>query len=287
MASASDTSKDSTTEADISISTQKSPMPNAFNTLMSNSRSKRPNSSATNSPPSKKMANSTPFFLGRAGLGVYLSNPSSYPSTSVIYHTPSFVAIHDLYPKSSVHALLIPREEKWNTIHPIVALSNPEFLEMVRPEAEKLKGIVASELRRRYGPESKEDLPRQRILSGEVDLDDDAEMPEGRNWGKDVMVGIHMHPSMDHVHIHVLSVDRFSSCLKKRKHYNSFATPFFVHLSEFPLSDERQEALNGRGQGKVWLEDDMKCWNCGMHFGSKFARLKEHLKLEFDEWKKK
>lgn len=158
---------------------------------------------------------------------------------------------------------------------------------MVRPEVEKLKGIVASELRRRYGAESKQDLQREKILSGEVDLDDDVDMPEGRDWEKDVMVGIHMHPSMEHLHIHVLSVDRHSSCMKKRKHYNSFATPFFVNLSEFPLSEERKEDLNRRGQSKAWLDGDLKCWSCRMSFGNKFARLKEHLELEFDEWKKR
>ncbi|KAF5877112.1 putative histidine triad nucleotide binding protein [Botrytis fragariae] len=269
-----------------SSSNKNSSKPNAFTELMSSSRSKRPNSSPTSSPPPKKIANSNPFHFGRAGLGAYLSDPSSHPASLMIYHNSSFVAIHDLYPKSSVHALLIPREEKWNSMHPRIALSNPEFLEMVRPEAEKLKGIVASELRRKYGPESAEDLQRQKILNGEVNLDDDAEMPEGRNWEKDIMIGIHMHPSMDHLHIHVLSVDRYSSCLKKRKHYNSFATPFFVHLSEFPLSEERQEALDRKGQGKAWLEDNLKCWRCGMQFGNKFARLKQHLELEFDEWKK-
>ncbi|KAB8296656.1 hypothetical protein EYC80_002080 [Monilinia laxa] len=270
-----------------SISTQKPAIPNAFTALMSSSKSKRPNSSPTNSPPPKKFANPNAFFLGRAGLGAYLPNPSSYPASRVIYHTPSFVAIHDLYPKSSIHALLIPREKKWNSIHPIIALSNPEFLEMVRPDVEKLKGIVASELHRRYGPGSREDVQRQKVLDGEVDLDDDAELPEGRDWGKDVMIGIHMHPSMEHLHIHILSVDRYSSFLKKRKHYNSFATPFFVNLSEFPLSEERKEALNRRGQGKAWLEDDLKCWSCGMNFGNKFAKLKEHLELEFNEWKRR
>ncbi|KAK8902216.1 hypothetical protein QC760_009693 [Botrytis cinerea] len=255
--------------------------------LMSSSRPKRPNSSPTSSPPPKKIANSNPFHFGRAGLGAYLSDPSSHPASRVIYHNSSFVAIHDLYPKSSVHALLIPREERWNGMHPKIALSNPEFLEMVRPEAERLKGIVASELRRKYGAESAEDFQRQRILNGEVNLDDDAEMPEGRDWEKDVVIGIHMHPSMDHLHIHVLSVDRYSSCLKKRKHYNSFATPFFVNLSEFPLSEERKEALDRRGQGKAWLEENLKCWRCGMQFGNKFSKLKDHLELEFDEWKKK
>jgi aprataxin len=30
----------------------------------------------------------------------------------------------------------------------------------------------------------------------------------------------------------------------------------------------------------------MKCWRCGMNFGNRFARLKEHLEAEFEEWKR-
>lgn len=252
--------------------------------LMSNSKRAFP--ASTSSPPPKKIANSHPSFFGRAGLGIYLKDPSSQPTSRVIFHTKSFVAIHDLYPKSSIHTLLIPRDQKWHTMHPIAALSDPEFLELAKPEVERLKGVVASEMRRRYGQFSAQDKEREKILSGEVELDVDADLPKGRDWEKEVMVGIHMHPSMDHLHIHILSVDRYSECLKKRNHYNSFATPFFVRFSEFPLSEQRKSALERKGQGRAWLEADLRCWRCGTLFGNKFARLKEHLEQEFGEWKK-
>ncbi|PQE28425.1 HIT domain-containing protein [Rutstroemia sp. NJR-2017a BBW] len=256
---------------------------NAFAQLMSNS--KRAFNSASSSPPPKRIANSHPSFFGSAGLGIYLQNPSAQPASRVIFHTESFVAINDLYPKSSVHTLLIARERKWHTMHPIAALSDPEFLELARPQVEKLKGIVASELRRKYGSYSAQDKEREKVLSGEVELDVDADLPKGRNWEDEVMVGIHMHPSMEHLHIHVLSVDRYSECMKKRNHYNSFATPFFVRFSEFPLSEERKEELERKGQGRRWIEVDLKCWRCGERFGNKFARLKEHLEQEFETWK--
>lgn len=105
-------------------------------------------------------------------------------------------------------------------------------------------------------------------------------LPKGRDWSKEVKVGVHAHPSMNHLHIHVLSVDRFSECMKHRKHYNSFATDFFVPLEDFPLAEDdvrrKQEYLN----------QDLKCWRCGKNFGNKFARLKEHLAEEFEEWRK-
>ena len=93
------------------------------------------------------------------------------------------------------------------------------------------------------------------------------------------MVGVHAHPSMAHLHIHVLSVDRVSECMKHRKHYNSFATPFFVRLEEFPLAE------GDRGRG-AYLENELVCWRCGRGFGRGFARLKRHLQEEFEGWKR-
>ncbi|KAJ2991396.1 hypothetical protein NUW58_g2523 [Xylaria curta] len=44
----------------------------------------------------------TGAFRARDGLGVYTADPASFPSGRVIYHNESFVAINDLYPKSTV-----------------------------------------------------------------------------------------------------------------------------------------------------------------------------------------
>jgi aprataxin len=108
------------------------------------------------------------------------------------------------------------------------------------------------------------------------------DLPPGRDWEKDVMVGIHAHPSMSHLHVHVLSVDRFSECMKHRKHYNSFATPFFVPLEDFPLAQDDPRRHPGR---EGYLNSDLKCWRCGRNFGGAFKTLDEHLKEEFEKWK--
>jgi len=94
------------------------------------------------------------------------------------------------------------------------------------------------------------------------------------------MVGIHSGPSMNHLHVHVLSVDRFSECMRHRKHYNSFATDFFVRLDEFPISEEEMRKRT------TLLKEDMKCWRCGENFENKFTKLKEHLEEEFEAWKR-
>lgn len=221
------------------------------------------------------------LFSGRDGLGEYTANPTKFDSSRVIYFNDDFVVINDMYPKSSVHTLLLPRSPR-NLLHPYEAFEDPEFLKKVQEETKKVKSLVAKELRRRYGKYSAKDKLREDILNGEVELPDGQELPEGRDWEKDVMVGIHAHPSMNHLHVHVLSVDRYSECLKHRKHYNSFATPFLVDVKDFPLARDDPRRHPGR---EGYLDYDLKCWRCGKNFMNKFARLKEHLALEFEEWK--
>jgi len=238
---------------------------------------------SASSPTPTKKTHSTNLFSKRDGLGAYISHPEKYDALRVIYYNSDFVAIHDLYPKSSVHTLLLPRSEKFALMHPFEAFEDAEFLAAVKEQVAKLRKIVASELRRKYGPFSKQDEPREAVLNGEVELAEGEAMPVGRDWEKEVQVGVHARPSMNHLHVHVLSVDRYSECLKHRKHYNSFATRFFVPVEDFPLAEGDVRRHPGR---EGYLESDMRCWRCGRDFGNKFARLKEHLKEEFEEWKR-
>ncbi|KAH6680920.1 HIT domain-containing protein [Halenospora varia] len=252
---------------------------NAFTTLMSPKRK----SSPSTSPSLERRRKSKPPFASRDGLGRYVLHPESYPASQVIYHNPTFVAIHDLYPKSSVHTLLLPRSSAHNLLHPFDAFEDTEFLAECKAEAEKLRKIVAKELQRRYGRFSKGDGERNKILNGEVEPPSDGLLPEGRDWEKEVMVGIHACPSMNHLHIHVLSKDRVSECMRHRKHYNSFATGFFVPLDAFPLAEDDERRHPGR---EGYLAMGFVCWRCGKGFGNQFKLLKEHLEVEFEEWKK-
>lgn len=216
----------------------------------------------------------------RSGLLAYIQDPTSYPPSRVISHSPAFVTINDLYPKSSIHLLLLSRDPTKYLLHPFIALSDPVFLASVRTEAATLVNLAASELRRRFGSFSASDRP---YLSA-MDSDPPPEqLRAGRDWAAEIMVGVHAHPSMTHLHIHVISKDRHSECLRHRKHYNSFATPFFVPLEDFPLAEDDARRHPGR---EGYLKRDFVCWRCGREFGNKFARLKEHLEVEFEAWKR-
>ena len=234
------------------------------------------------------------------GLGAYIADPSSFPPSTVIYENTDFVAIHDKYPKATVHVLLLPRSAQHSLLHPIEALSaDAEFLSAVRAEAAKLKALAARELQRRLGHCSKAEAAREAVLNGDadpdamaVDLDAGTEnndgetstrvaLPPGRDWEAEIRVGVHAVPSMSHLHIHVMSRDMHSRTMRHRKHYNSFNTPFLIDLNSFPL-DETDPRRNTKREG--YLDWDMVCWRCGKNFKNRFARLKEHLEDEFKEW---
>ncbi|RYP56863.1 hypothetical protein DL771_011567 [Monosporascus sp. 5C6A] len=230
-------------------------------------------------------------FKARDGLGAYVADPASFPASRVVFHDASFVAVNDLYPKASVHALLLPRDAALRRLHPFDALGgDPAFLAAVRGQAARLRRLVAKELQRRFGRFSRADAAREAALDGvapaEGEGDGDGEggsLPRGRDWEAEVRVGVHAHPSMNDLHVHVLSRDMFSDCLRHRKHYNSFNTPFFVDLADLPLAPDDPRRHPGRAG---YLGADLTCWRCGRNFGNRFKQLKEHLAHEFEEWKK-
>lgn len=234
-------------------------------------------------PPSDPAPNTT--FLGRDGLGAYIQSPGSFPASRVIYHDDKWVVINDLFPKASVHILLLPRDPTKQLLHPFDAFKDQDFLKGVQEQVQKMRKLVAKELQRRYSKYSARDQTRHRAmeaLDGDLNDMESAKYPPGRDWSQSVISGIHAGPSMNHLHIHILSVDRHSECMKHRKHYNSFSTPFLTDVDEFPLekSDRKRQAAR-----EGYLNWDLKCWRCGRNFGNKFARLKEHLNEEFEEWK--
>ncbi|KAL9580844.1 MAG: hypothetical protein Q9212_004253 [Teloschistes hypoglaucus] len=239
--------------------------------------------SSTHSVPHALPALTT--FTGRAGLGAYIHAPESFPGSRVIRYDENFVVTNDLYPKSSIHLLLLPRHPEKQFLHPYEALQETEFLSTIQEEVRKLKLLVAKELQRCFSKFSSKDQEREEAIENALEAGkelDEASLPPGRDWSKEVIAGIHSHPSMSHLHIHILSVDRHNQCMRHRKHYNSFNTPFLVGVEEFPM---KKEDMRRRFKEK-FLREDLVCWRCGRNFGNKFARLKEHLEEEFEEWKK-
>ncbi|KAB5563059.1 HIT domain-containing protein [Coniochaeta sp. 2T2.1] len=252
---------------------------NAFTELM------RPKHHAPSAEPkhshSSTASKLTSVFKNRDGLGAYLADPKAFPSGRVIYHNEGFVVINDLYPKASVHTLLLPRSTKHNLLHPLEAFEDAVFLSAVQAEANRLRNLVAKELKRRFADGSHQEIEREKALAAAGDDADESQLPPGRDWLAEVKVGVHLHPSMSHLHVHVFSRDMHSPCLKHRKHYNSFTTPFLIDVADFPLAEDDPRRI----PHQKYLDRDMVCWRCGKNFSNKFRALKEHLEEEFEKWK--
>ena len=217
---------------------------------------------------------------GRDGLLPYITSPASFPAQRVLRYNDAFVTIRDLYPKSTVHLLLLPRDPALYRQHPFDALADPSFLAAVRTQVTELTALVASELRRLFGADSAADAARNAALDADEPPPD---LPPGRDWGSEVMAGVHASPSMNHMHVHVLSRDRWSGALKHRKHYNSFSTGFFVPVGDFPL--EGADPRRAPGQ-EGYLGRELVCWRCGWNFGKRFAELRAPLGVEFAAWRR-
>ncbi|KAK5147298.1 aprataxin-like protein [Rachicladosporium monterosium] len=155
--------------------------------------------------------------------------------------------------------------------------TDPASFPASREEEKKVRAIAASELRRRFGKFSATERPRLAALESDDPPD---ELPSGRDWEREIMSGTHANPSMNHLHIHVLSKDMVGESMKKRNHYLSFTTRFLIGMDQYPLDTNDERRRYGH------FPEDMLCWRCGRNFGNKMARLREHLEDEFEEWKK-
>jgi aprataxin len=198
--------------------------------------------------------------------------PGSLPF-HVEYWNQDVMVVRHPHPASRVHMLLIPVSPPGG-VATLRVLQDPVFLSLLWTEAEKLRAYVGRTMEHRGGSSSPWDRHnfRYRDERGREDA-----IETGQEWEKDVMVGVHAQSSPGHLLVHVLSVDRCPTNVRSVGQYNSFATPFFIDLADFPLAD-----TDVRGRDK-YLDADLKCWRCGAGFGQDFDRFKAHLEDEFEE----
>ncbi|KAL7728432.1 hypothetical protein ACLKA6_005191 [Drosophila palustris] len=108
---------------------------------------------------------------------------------NLIISTDVAVVIADKYPKARHHYLVLPKED----IASIFQLSKKHL-----PLLEELHLLAHNIIEVR-----------------------------GENE-RDFRIGFHAEPSMQRLHLHVISKDFVSSCLKTKKHWNSFNTQLFL-----------------------------------------------------------
>ena len=89
--------------------------------------------------------------------------------------------------------------------------------------------------------------------------------------------GFHAAPSMPQLHLHLLSLDFASEALKNKKHYNSFATDFFVPPEVWERQLEAAGSLTiDKHTEEAKLKRDMRCVLTGAPLKN-MPELKAHL----------
>lgn len=203
----------------------------------------------------------------------------SIPPSVLLHTTPKCIAIFDAYPKAKYHFLVLPRypfPPNWDP-ESTDSIANLDWLDSLRSLLLKAPRAV-----------------REEVIAGIADcandvvemVKDEMKKTEGFDWGVDV--GFHAIPSMNHLHLHVISKDRISDSLKTKKHYNSFRPDlgFFVSLQSVrEWLDEEDAYIHARARelsnSEHLLSIGLSCNKCDEPQAN-IPALKRHLVKEFD-----
>eukprot|EP00042_Codosiga_hollandica_P054894 m.754655 g.754655 ORF g.754655 m.754655 type:complete len:620 (-) comp59003_c0_seq3:2669-4528(-) len=179
--------------------------------------------------------------LWRDALRDIIRNPARHRS-EIILETPFAVVIKDKFPKARFHFLVLPKL----MIDDIYALRQ-EHLPTLKAMQEAAALVIKSSLK---------ESPRSEFKTG-----------------------FHAKPSMAHLHMHAISQDFDSAAMNKKKHWNSFTTPFFVG-SKGVYDRVKELGAYPRASGEKELDDllqrDLRCHKCPTKFKT-IPSLKEHL----------
>nr|USW07889.1 aprataxin [Crypthecodinium cohnii] len=157
-----------------------------------------------------------------------------------------FVTIFDGFPKSRVHLLVMPKQRIARA-----RVLRQEHLPLLRRMAAYTAWLV-------------EQLQIQNPTL---------------SWRQ----GIHVNPTLEPLHLHVLSEDFQGPNLKNKKHYNSFQPPFLQGLEEvirnLVIRRPGGAVAISERDAEDSLKADMICSNCGRNFRNQFKELCRHLEV--------
>lgn len=185
------------------------------------------------------------FVAGWArALDQYCLDPEAHIENVVVSYNDTVVIIKDQYPKARHHFLVMPR--------------------ILTP-----RGVSSL---------CKADLPLLRILQkASVSFVNSKDVD-----GSAFNIGFHAVPSMTQLHVHVISRDFDSVCLKNKKHWNSFTTRFFIPLSAVIDEIEVNGSLEwDEREYETMLRQPMRCPVCSIILNN-IPTAKEHHKSCFN-----
>ncbi|XP_029356267.1 aprataxin isoform X2 [Echeneis naucrates] len=158
-----------------------------------------------------------------------------------VYKDDRVVVIKDKYPKARYHWLVLP----WQSIPSLKALRE-EHRDLVKHMQQVADQMVQ-------------------------------QCPDASSRFR---TGYHAIPSMSHVHLHVISQDFDSPCLKNKKHWNSFTTDYFIESQDIIQMLETNGRVTVKEGSSELLKLPLRCHMCHKELLT-IPTLKEHLKSHF------
>jgi len=89
-------------------------------------------------------------------------------------------------------------------------------------------------------------------------------------------LGFHAIPSMAQLHMHVISQDFISPCMKNKKHWNSFTTEYFLNSADVIAMINKKGIVKVKDGIKNLLKAPLKCHKC-QYVPDSMPQLKLHL----------
>ncbi|KAK7195509.1 Scavenger mRNA decapping enzyme C-term binding/HIT domain containing protein [Novymonas esmeraldas] len=167
--------------------------------------------------------------------------------SSLLFKDDACIVVNDAFPKSAMHCLVMPVDLRLQSLNALERRDIPLLRHMMH---------VGDEYVRYLQTTSPQVYQARRFIAG-----------------------FHAIPSLPMLHLHVLSMDLDSPCIKNKKHYNSFATFFFLTSARI-LEDLERHGRVTLNQDVVRLrqmeEQDMRCLWCGTALAN-IPTMKAHI----------
>lgn len=177
------------------------------------------------------------------GLMQYLQHATAL-KPYIFLETSEWMVIYDGYPKAKVHLLLLPKPS-FTSVNAVTALrreAHGERLTRLHVEARR----IVTKL--------------QQDMSGLI-----------------LRLGYHSVPSLQPLHLHIISQDFDSPSLKTKKHWNSFTTPFFLDATQVETAlQEQGRVVVDQANAETMLKGVLRCHGCGAE-QKNMPTLKQHL----------
>ncbi|KNC56373.1 aprataxin [Thecamonas trahens ATCC 50062] len=187
-------------------------------------------------------------------LRAIVARPYDHPD-AVVAVDEEVVIIRDKYPKAQHHYLVLPRSSLGQGTLALLDGAAAESLALVKTLVRRGKAFAAGEL----SGSSKFGLPPESSFA----------------------FGFHAIPSMNVVHLHVISRDYDSVSLKNKKHWNSFTSRFFVPASDMVARFEAglgwRLSESEKAEYRALLKAPLACHLCGQE-SRNMPQLKAHIR---------